>query len=369
MAPDEDTSAYVLSEDASAHIFATRILPAELPPEEEEEEYDDDDDDDEKAEQQQEEAEGPCLPPLALLVVGQTGAGKSFLSRALLPALARRHGGGGDGEGEDEGEASVPRGRRRRRRRRRPRPPAHLVADAFKRYHPAHARLAAEAGPDARRWLAAAARWSRPPAATTATLPASPASSAPPPSASRCSSSPSPPPSAASASCCASSAPPTPTPDPTPPPPPPSDPPRPPPLPPRLTPARVHDKSYRGLVRAAVFLDREPAVADQVLVVRRGNLVAHARGPAAAIAAALVCERTRPLSAAEARDALARLDRLDCLDRARDHAGRVRAMLQPLFPAASPLPPPRPPDLVPLELAAPGRPGNDAPHVLRLGLP
>ncbi|KAI0180146.1 zeta toxin-domain-containing protein [Hypoxylon sp. FL1284] len=81
----------------------------------------------------------------------------------------------------------------------------------------------------------------------------------------------------------------------------------------RLTPRAVHDASYDGLLEAAAFVDKSDAF-DQVVVVRRDGLVAHSderllvpgsdlpirawrRGPSAA--AAVRTERERPLTRAE----------------------------------------------------------------------
>ncbi|RCI15984.1 hypothetical protein L249_2997 [Ophiocordyceps polyrhachis-furcata BCC 54312] len=114
-------SSYRLSDAESQQIFRTRIVPAEVAA-----------------------APDPTSrhrQPFALLIVGQIGAGKSTLSPRLLAALR------GEGEGG---------------------PVTHLVADAFKRYHPAYASLlsssssppalaSAATGPDARRWLIMAA--------------------------------------------------------------------------------------------------------------------------------------------------------------------------------------------------------------------
>ncbi|RDA83729.1 hypothetical protein CP532_0237 [Ophiocordyceps camponoti-leonardi (nom. inval.)] len=118
------TSSYRLSDEESQRIFRTRIVPAEV-------------------------ADAPESKhrrrPFALLVVGQIGAGKSTISPRLLAAL---QGGGAGGEGDQV---------------------THLVADAFKRYHPAYASLlssstpsssgsaSAATGPDARTWLIMAA--------------------------------------------------------------------------------------------------------------------------------------------------------------------------------------------------------------------
>ncbi len=73
-------------------------------------------------------------------------------------------------------------------------------------------------------------------------------------------------------------------------------------LPLRLTPRNVHDDSYQGLVRVAEFIDTSDAV-DEVVIVRRGNLVGYANSRLAAdgvwsrpadAAKALVLERRRP---------------------------------------------------------------------------
>ncbi|KAI0115265.1 zeta toxin-domain-containing protein [Daldinia grandis] len=81
-------------------------------------------------------------------------------------------------------------------------------------------------------------------------------------------------------------------------------------LPLRLTPRKVHDESYAGLLEAAAFVDSSDAV-DQVVVVRRDNLVAHANERirkindgdgwrwGASTAEAVRRERERPLTAEE----------------------------------------------------------------------
>ncbi|EQK99134.1 zeta toxin family protein [Ophiocordyceps sinensis CO18] len=144
-------------------------------------------------------------------------------------------------------------------------------------------------------------------------------------------------------------------------------------LPVRLTPVRVHDESYAGLVDAAGFLDRE-AAADQVLVVRRGNLVAYGqergcRGRVVGgggVAAALLRERDRPLTQDEVGIALYDLQKLSRFEDASEQAHQVRAMLQPLM-SRNPCIGIHLPELVPLEFAGHHRDGNRASHVLRLG--
>ncbi|KAJ0309066.1 hypothetical protein COL5a_001186 [Colletotrichum fioriniae] len=118
MPPPPDLSRYVLPDAEARQIFTTKILPADLP--------------------------ATLTPhprrcrPLAVLIVGQTGAGKTRLAPAVLDAMTRIH------------------------------PPAHLIADLYKAHHPSYATLveskdpaqAALASPatgtDARRWLAMA---------------------------------------------------------------------------------------------------------------------------------------------------------------------------------------------------------------------
>ncbi|KAL2878260.1 hypothetical protein SGCOL_006512 [Colletotrichum sp. CLE4] len=122
MPPPPDLSRYVLPDAEAREIFTTKILPAELPP--------------------------TLTPhprrsrPLAVLIVGQTGAGKTRLAPVILDAMTRIH------------------------------PPAHLIADLYKAHHPSYRTLiesdasqAQQGGPalaspatgtDARRWLAMA---------------------------------------------------------------------------------------------------------------------------------------------------------------------------------------------------------------------
>ncbi|KAI1450713.1 zeta toxin-domain-containing protein [Annulohypoxylon stygium] len=89
-------------------------------------------------------------------------------------------------------------------------------------------------------------------------------------------------------------------------------------LPVRLTPRKVHDESYAGLLEAAAFIDGEGgSVADQVVVVRRDNVVAYAdervngvwrRG--SGVAQALREERERPLTLVERTTAQESVSRL-----------------------------------------------------------
>ncbi|KAI2464170.1 zeta toxin-domain-containing protein [Annulohypoxylon bovei var. microspora] len=260
---DTDPQSYILSEDESRAIFERVIVPAELgalPP----------------------VSSNAARTPLAVLLTGQTGAGKTRTAPALKSAITQLRG---------------------------PAPLAHFVADTYKTYHPRYQALlaaqpslaSAAAGPDARRWLLMAAsraagrradvllesavrhpadfadlarlfraRGYRVEVAVLAVpaplsrlgilaryherLPeAGPARG----------------------------------------------------LPVRLTPRRVHDESYEGLLRAAAFVDAGDAV-DQVVVVRRDSAVAYAdervdgvwrRG--AGVARAVRAERQRPLTPVE----------------------------------------------------------------------
>lgn len=90
-------------------------------------------------------------------------------------------------------------------------------------------------------------------------------------------------------------------------------------LPLRLTPKKVHDDSYAGLAYAAKFLDEDPSV-DSVIVVRRNNMLAYRNdrsnasgrkwqaGPGAL--RALEVERTRQLSPEETRVAFEDIEEL-----------------------------------------------------------
>ncbi|KAH7349980.1 zeta toxin-domain-containing protein [Plectosphaerella cucumerina] len=110
-------------------------------------------------------------------------------------------------------------------------------------------------------------------------------------------------------------------------------------LPVRLTPTKVHDDSYEGLLQAAQWIDRNGEKVGQVLVVRRGNLVAFSDERAGEgemlrglVAEAIARERERPLTEVEAqiaRDDLARLEAADA-----EKAAEVRGMLDLLLPSA-----------------------------------
>ena len=290
-----DPKSYILSDAESRAIFEAKIVPAELGVI--------------AGGGAVSDTDGTPITtrqPLAVFVIGQTGAGKTRTAPALLDAMREvRRDGGGNGD----------------------LPPAHFIADTYKAYHPAWAGLATSrpglaspaTGPDARRWLAmAAARAAesrrdvllesacrhagdfadlarilhaaryRIEVAVLAT-----------PSAlsllgvlarfylhgRAAEESPGPGPASL--------------------------------LPARLTPRAVHDESYAGVLEAAAFIDgtdtasEMDVVVDQVVVVRRDNLVAYAdeRGPDGrwmhsspgfgGVAAALDAERRRPLTSGE----------------------------------------------------------------------
>ncbi|KAI1376799.1 zeta toxin-domain-containing protein [Hypoxylon crocopeplum] len=315
-----DPQSYILSEDESKVIFERDIIPVELSalsllePEQEYISNEGAGDDDDTI--------GANPPPLAVLLVGQTGAGKTRTAPAIKAALTRLRGSG-----------SSP----------NPRPLAHFVADTYKTYHPSypallsspHPSLASPAtSPDARRWLALAASYA---AQRNADVLLESAARHPgdfadlarlfrhrryrvevvvlavpaplsrlgilvrfyeklPEGGLRAG------------------------------------------LPVRLTPRRVHDDSYAGLLDAAAFVDsgedegedrdRGGGVVDQVVVVRRDNMVAYAnervtagssssssgtrewkQGPGGA-ADAVRLERRRPLTPAEKAGAELSLRRL-----------------------------------------------------------
>ena len=258
----------------------------------------------------------PARQPLAVFVIGQTGAGKTRTAPALKVAMRAVRGG-------DREE------------------PAHFIADTYKAYHPSYARLAAErpglasaaTGPDARRWLAmatdraaalridvlleSACRHAADFAALARALARSPhgayrvevAVLAAPRALSllgvlarfHLRGRPSLVEEEGQGQGSARV------------------------LPARLTPRTVHDESYAGVMEAAAFIDgvgsesdrdhgADAAVVDQVVVVRRDNLVAYAdeRGPdgrwmrsrpgsagRGGVAAALEAERRRPLTPGE----------------------------------------------------------------------
>ncbi|KAJ3496536.1 hypothetical protein NLG97_g2585 [Lecanicillium saksenae] len=290
MPPPPDLSSYRLSDADSNRIFQEEILPAEFP------------------------ADGAPSrsqrsKPLAVLAVGQTGAGKTLLAPAIIEA---------------HGLSSASK-------------PAHFIADTYKTYHPEYTRLmlstpqhaSPATGPDARKWLAMAAEEATKrkadvvlesacrhpddfcelaalfhqagyrvevvvlavPAALSRLGILSRFYDKKPEAQSRN-------------------------------------------LPVRLTPVKVHDDSYAGLLHAAKYLD-ESGIADQVLVVRRGNLVAYgwekANGEAAAIAEAVEQERKRNLTDAEMKSALDDTQKLSMYEDAKGQLEQVRELLKPLI--------------------------------------
>ncbi|OTB20460.1 hypothetical protein K445DRAFT_312935 [Daldinia sp. EC12] len=272
---DIDPQSYILSEEESQSIFERNILPFELSglsaavtPE-------------------SSNGNGTARTPLAVLLIGQTGAGKTRAAPAIKSALIRL------------------RGTERL---------AHFVADTYKTFHPAYRTILATrpalaspaTSPDARRWLAMAASYA---ASQRANILIESAARHPgdfadlarlfraegyrvevailavPAALSRLGiltrfyeKLPEAGPQGG--------------------------------LPLRLTPRKVHDESYAGLLEAAAFVDSSDAV-DQVVVVRRDNLVAYAnermknvgngngwkREPRTAEAVRV--ERERPLTAGE----------------------------------------------------------------------
>ena len=267
---------YILSEESSQHIFTTEIVPQELS----------------SVLHLHHKSDGK--QPLAVLIVGQTGAGKTRLAPVLLDAMTSLD-----------------------------RTPAHFIADTYKAYHPSYAQIldtkpalaSAATGTDARRWLTMACEFAaqhrldvlvesacRHPddfcslaalfreagyRVAVAVLAVPEALSRlgilvrfhmnlPEAQSGR--------------------------------------------LPLRLTPKKVHDDSYAGMVEAARFVDESDA-ADEVVVVRRGNGVAYenTRGEGgkwereAGAVRALEGERRRPLSKEESEaveEGLARLGKV-----------------------------------------------------------
>ncbi|KAH9884593.1 zeta toxin-domain-containing protein [Xylariomycetidae sp. FL2044] len=150
---------YVLSDEESRRIFERDIVAAELShlPKslitltntgvtrgDDNDDDDDGDRDDRNNTKATTPAPAPALAPskpLAVFILGQTGAGKTLIAPALQRAITRV----------------------------RPAPPTHLIADAYKAYHPAYlSLLSSSARPglaspatstDARRWLAQAASY------------------------------------------------------------------------------------------------------------------------------------------------------------------------------------------------------------------
>ena len=118
-------NSYILSDAESQRIFDEEIVPNELGPAIQHQHH---------HHHHQDGSDGG-RQPLAVLIVGQTGAGKTRVAPILKDAMAAA---------------------------RRGRPPAHFIADTYKAYHPAYASIAASdrperaspaTGTDARRWL------------------------------------------------------------------------------------------------------------------------------------------------------------------------------------------------------------------------
>lgn len=320
MPPPPDLSSHILSEAVSKEIFETTILPAEFPP-----------------------STTPSPSPLAVLLLGQTGAGKTRTAPALHALLAARRG-----------------------------PPIHLIADTYKAFHPSYASLAATsspaqasaaASPDARRWLAmavdeAVARRAdvlletacRHPTDFTSLAEALAAGGyrvevvvlAVPEGLSRLGimaryyqrl------PEAGSRGLQA-----------------------------RLTPRRIHDDSYVGLLASARWLDAGGV--DQVLVVRRGNLVVFGSERVGgrmegSVVEAVSGERRRPLSEEEARFAREDMRRLEGVEAAVADLEEVKMLLAPLLEGGEgteDFPP-----LRPLLFADPENQTFRADNMLRLG--
>ncbi|KAL7626186.1 hypothetical protein AAE478_002956 [Parahypoxylon ruwenzoriense] len=334
---ESDPQSYVLSEDESRVIFERDIIPAELgalassspslpsaePPASQV-----------ISENETSPSRSPSAAaamagqnaPLAVLLVGQTGAGKTRTAPLLESAMAQLRNG---------------------------RPLAHFVADTYKTYHPAYGTLLSTrpalaspaTSPDARRWLAMAARYAAQRRAdvlleSAARHPGDFADLArafaeeagyrvevvllavPKPLSllgvlarfyeslpeARLRDG----------------------------------------FPARLTPRKVHDESYEGLLRAAEFVDADAdaegrAVVDRVVVARRDNLVAYAnerdgsgrwkRGGRGAAAAAVRAERERPLTVAERTVAQATLRRLGEIDvpGLKSQLREIEGLLEPLL--------------------------------------
>lgn len=317
--PPPNLSSYILSESLSYELFKTTIRPSEFP-----------------------STTAPSPSPLAVLLLGQTGAGKTRTAPALEAHLAARRA-----------------------------PPVHLIADTYKAFHPSYASLSssnpalasAAAGPDARRWLAMAVDEV---VARRADILLESACRHPsdfielaerlkeggyrvevvvlavpgglsrlgimtryyqklPEAGSRG-------------------------------------------LPIRLTPKKVHDDSYAGLLASAEWLDRGEM--DQVLVVRRGNLVVFGSESAGgrlegSVADVVRGERRRPLSEGEARTAREDIARLEGEEAAEADLVEVEALLEPLL--AGDGGPGEFPPLQPLLFPDPKDPAQRASNMLRLG--
>ncbi|KAJ2917908.1 hypothetical protein MD484_g2493, partial [Candolleomyces efflorescens] len=290
MPPPPDLSQHILPESESLRIFTTEIVPTDLP---------------ETLTPRQD------TRPLAVLIVGQTGAGKTLTAPAILSAMSAIH----------------------------PPAPAHLIADAYKAYHPAYFSLLASdhpahaspaTSPDARKWLAMAAAEAikrrldvllesacREPGdfkelaqmfgesgyRVEVVVMAVPSALSrlgvlhrfherlPEAGSGR--------------------------------------------LPIRLTPVKIHDDSYKGLMSVAEWIDGVDFV-DRVLVVRRGNMVTfedekHVLGGrlTGKVAEALRRERERPLTLGEKEAAMRDLGKLEARDT--DLAEEIKALLRPLL--------------------------------------
>ncbi|KAL2112351.1 hypothetical protein VUR80DRAFT_7814 [Thermomyces stellatus] len=317
--PPPDLSSYVLSDTLSRQLFETTILPAEFPP-----------------------TIQPSACPLAVLLLGQTGAGKTRTAPTLHTYLSA--------------------GRS---------PPIHLIADTYKAFHPSYPSLSssnpalasAAAGPDARRWLAMAVdeavsrrvdvllesacrhpndfislaeKFKEGGYRVEVVVLAVPEGLSRlgiltryyqklPEAGSRG-------------------------------------------LPIRLTPRKVHDDSYAGLLASAEWLDLGKV--DQVLVVRRGNLVAFGSETVdgrlkGSVAEVVQGERRRPLSDDEARTAREDIARLVGIEAAAADVEEVKTLLEPLLQDGG-----RPeafPPLQPLLFPEPANPARRADNMLRLG--
>lgn len=284
--PPPDLASCRLDASVAQDIFTTQILPADILPH-------------------------PPSPyptrPIALLTLGQTGAGKTRLVPILLSAL---HAQG--------------------------RNPVHLIADVYKRFHPEYAALdpkiaSAATGSDARLWLEMAASevslrrqdvviesacrhpsdftslvriFYRQGYTISVVILATPYALSRlgilvrfyeklPEAASRG-------------------------------------------LPLRLTPAKIHDDSYRGLLEATAWLDEEKLV-DRTILVRRGHLVAFVSERdrngkiKGGVKDALERERQRPLTSAETAVAKAGLDGLERMPAAEGHIAELKKLLLPLL--------------------------------------
>lgn len=281
MPPPPDVSGYRLSDEQSTAIFTNEILPAEFPA----------------------SANPPCAEtPIAVLAVGQTGAGKTVLARDIVHHFSSLQ-------------------------------PAHFIADTYKTYHPEYTRLmlsnpsiaSPATGSDARKWLEMAAKeavgrrrhvliesacrhpddfcqlvkiFAEAKYRVHVILMAVPEALSRlgilirfyqklPEGQSRG-------------------------------------------LPVRLTPVKVHNDSYAGLIYAAKFLD-DTKLAHQVIVVRRGSLVAFGGAGDGGAEKAVVTERKRPLSKDEMKRALDDVQTLSTHEDAAEQVSQIRELLKPLL--------------------------------------